>query len=199
PCGRRRDRRSWGELWSSLKAFAQQGLQLIAVEAAETEAFERAPVFHEILAADRATDGEKRFRQRRRNAGKFSHRNHERQAEAQILAHVAMFSQHDSLAPVAGIGQAIVRAAAIHPLLALARIMMRQRKMRAAIAKTLSYRDAFGVERVSDPANSWLRAFLVNVPALEMLDRPGVHDDQRRMDDRPGIHQRRRQCVAAGL
>ena len=32
-----------------------------------------------------------------------------------------------------------------------------------------------------------------------MLDRSGIHHDQRRMDDRPGIHQRARQCVAARL
>ena len=67
--------------------------------------------------------------------------------------------------------------------------MMRQRKMRAAITKTLADRDALGIERVRDPADRSLRAFLVNVPALEMLDRAGIHDDQRRMDDRSGIHQ----------
>ena len=157
------------------------------------------PSCHEILAADRAADGEKSFRQRRRNAGQFGHRNQKRQTEAQILPHVAVLGQHDPLAPVAGIGQPIMRAAAIHPLLAFAGVMMRQRKMRAAIAKSFAHRDALGIERVGDPADRGLRAFLVNVPALEMLDRAGIHDDQRRMDDRPGIHQRARQRVAARL
>ena len=44
-----------------------------------------------------------------------------------------------------------------------------------------------------------LRALLVDVPALEMLERRGVHGDQRRMDDRPGIHQRAGERVAAVL
>ena len=71
--------------------------------------------------------------------------------------------------------------------------------MRPAITEGFSHRDAFGVERVSDAADRGLRAFLVDVPPFEMLDRAGVHHDQRRMDDRPGIHQRARQRVAAGL
>src|SRR5260370_29471746 len=103
------------------------------------------------------------------------------------------------LRPMAGVVQAMVRAAAIHPLLALACVVMCQRKVRAAIAKSPAYRDAFGIERVGDPADRSLRAFLVNVPALEMLDRTGIHDDQRRMDDPPGIPQRRRQCLTARL
>ena len=89
--------------------------------------------------------------------------------------------------------------AAIHPLLAFGRIMMRQRKMRTAITKTFAHRDAFGIERIGDAADRGLRAFLVDVPALEMLDRAGIHHDQRRMDDGPGIHQRARQRVAARL
>ena len=103
-----------------------------------------------------------------------------------------MLCEHNPLAPVAGIGQAVVRAAAIHPLLALTCVMMRQREVRAAIAKAFAYRDAFGIERVRDPADRSLRAFLVNVPTLEMLDGAGIHHDQRRMDDRAGIHQRSR-------
>src|SRR6202022_2572694 len=101
-----------------------------------------------------------------------------------------MLSQYKPLAPVAGVGQAIVRAAAIHPLLALACVMMRQWKVRAAITEAFAYRNAFGIERVRDPADRGLRTFPVNVPALEMLNRAGIHDDQRRMDDRAGIHQR---------
>ena len=68
-----------------------------------------------------------------------------------------------------------------------------------AIAETFTHRDAFGIERVGDPADRRLRAFLVDVPSLEMLDRAGIHHDQRRMDDRSGIHQRTRQRVAARL
>ena len=77
--------------------------------------------------------------------------------------------------------------------------MMGQWKVRSAIAKAFAYRDAFGVERVRDPADRSLRAFLVNVPTPEIFDGAGIHHDQRRMDDRAGIHQRRRQRVAAGL
>jgi len=84
-----------------------------------------------------------------------------------------MLCEHNPLAPVAGIGQAVVRAAAIHPLLAFGRVVMRQGKVRAAIAKAFAYRDAFGIERVGDSADRDLRTFLVNVPAFEMLDRAG--------------------------
>src|SRR5258708_5254347 len=100
-----------------------------------------------------------------------------------------MVREHDALAPVAGIGQAIVRPAAIHPLLTFGRVMMRQRKVRSAIAKTFAHCDAFSIERVGDAADRSLRAFLVNVPTLKMLDRAGIHDDQRRMDHRPGFPQ----------
>ena len=77
------------------------------------------PCLHKILAADRAADREKRLRQRRRDAGEFGDRHQERQPEPQILAHVAMLRQHEPLAPVAGIGEAVMRAAAIHPDLRL--------------------------------------------------------------------------------
>src|SRR6202140_4002671 len=110
-----------------------------------------------------------------------------------------MLSEHNPLAPLAGIGKAIMRATPIHPLLALGGVMMRQRKVRAAIAKGFAYRDALGIERVRDPADRSLRAFLVNVPTLEMLDRAGIHHDQRRMDDGSRIYHRRRQRVAARL
>src|SRR5260370_14128303 len=96
-----------------------------------------------------------------------------------------MPSKHVPFAPDAGIVKAIMRAAAIHPLLAFARVMMRQWKMRAAITKTFAHRDALGIERVRDTADCGLRAFLLNVPALQMLDRAAIHDDQRRMNDPP--------------
>jgi len=69
------------------------------------------------------------------NPGQFRHRHQKRQTVAQILAHIAVLRQHDPLAPIAGICQAIVRAAAVHPLLAVAGVMMRQRKMWTAVAK----------------------------------------------------------------
>src|SRR5436309_1906790 len=74
----------------------------------------------------------------------------ERQAKAQILPHIAMLRQHDALAPIAGVGQAVMRATAIHPFLALLCIVMRQWKMRRSVAESFAYRDAFGVERVGD-------------------------------------------------
>ena len=71
--------------------------------------------------------------------------------------------------------------------------------MRRAVAERLAHRDALGVERVGDAAHGRLRALVVDVPALEMLERRGIHDDQRRMDDRPGVHQRAGQRIAAVL
>src|SRR5260370_31269746 len=100
-----------------------------------------------------------------------------------------MLGERDPLAPVAGIGQAIVRAAAIHPLLAFARVVMLQWKMRPAITKTFAHGDALSVERIGDAADCGLPAVLVNVPALEMLDRAALHDDPRRMADLSGVHQ----------
>src|ERR1700737_1051494 len=103
-----------------------------------------------------------------------------------------MLSQYKPLAPVAGIGQAIVRTAAIHPLLALACIVICQRKVRTAVTESFAYRDAFRIERVGDGANRSLGAFLVNIPTFEMFDRAGIYHDHRWMDDGPGIHQRAR-------
>src|SRR6516164_10575383 len=73
---------------------------------------------------------------------------------------------------------------------------MRQWKMRAAIAKRLTHRDPFGIERIGHAADRRLRALLVNVPSLEMLDRARIHHDQRWMDDWSRVHQRARQGIA---
>src|SRR6266571_8303906 len=159
PCGRRRDRRSLRGR-SSAKALAQQGLQLLAVEIAETETFEGASLIHEILAADRRADRQKSFRQRRYNPGQLSNRNQKRQAKVQILPHVAMLCEHNPLAPVTGFSETIVRAVSIHPLLALGCVMMRQRKVWTGMAKAFAYRDAFGIKRVRDLADQSMRAFL---------------------------------------
>ena len=170
-----------------------------AVEVAETQGGKRAAGLHEILAADRRADGEERPRQRRRDAGERRDRDEEGQPDARILQHVAMLREHDVLAPVAGIGQPVVRAAAVHPFLAFAGVVVGERKVRRAVAQRLAHRDALAVERIGDAPDRRLRALLVDVPALEMLERPGIHDDQRRMDDRAGIHQRGRERVAAVL
>ena len=77
--------------------------------------------------------------------------------------------------------------------------MIGERKVGAAIAETFTHGDAFGIERVGDPTDRRLRAFLVDIPSLKMFDWAGVHDDQRWMDDGSGIHQCTRQRVAARL
>ena len=109
----------------------KQLLQRRAVEAAEAQRGKRASGLHEILAADRAADGEKGPRQRRRHAGELGDRDQEGQADARILQHVAVLRQHDVLAPVAGIGQPVVRAAAVHPLLALLGVVVGERESAA--------------------------------------------------------------------
>ncbi len=118
---------------------------------------------------------------------------------ANIFQHVAVRREHDVLAPIAGVGELVVGAAAVHPFLAVARVMVRQRKMRRTEPERLAHGDALAVERVGDAAHRRLGALLVNVPAREVLERRGIHDDERRVDDRPRIHQRARQRIAAGL
>ena len=98
-------------------------------------------------------------------------RHQERQAKAQILPHVAMLRQHD-LARASRRNRSGDRASRDHTsILALACVVMCQRKVRRAIARALAHRDPFGIERVGDAADRGSCAFLVNVPALEMLDR----------------------------
>ena len=58
---------------------------------------------------------------------------------------------------------------------------------------------ALGVEAIRHRAHGRLRALVMDVPALEVLEWRGIHEDERRMDDRPGVHQRPGKCVAAGL
>jgi hypothetical protein len=59
-----------------------------------------------------------------------------------------VLGERDVLAPVAGIGQPIMRAAPVHPFLALAGVMVREGKVRRSIAQRLAYRDALSVERI---------------------------------------------------
>src|SRR5262249_46368946 len=93
----------------------------------------------------------------------------------------------------------IVRAATVHPDFAFLGVMVRERKMRSAVAERFAHLDALRIERIGDASDRGLRAFLVDVPAFEMFDWTGVHDDQGWMDDRARIHQRPRQSVTAWL
>ena len=56
--------------------------------------------------------------------------------------------------------------------------------MRRAVAERLAHGDALEVEPIGDRAHRRLRAFGVDVPALEVLQRRRVHHHQRRVDDR---------------
>src|SRR6202171_3165368 len=71
--------------------------------------------------------------------------------------------------------------------------------MRGPASQPLADAHALAVALTGVTADCGLRSFVVDVPLLEMLERSGIHDDERRMDDRPSIHQRTRQRVAAGL
>src|ERR1041384_2347012 len=108
---------------------------------AEAETGQGASARQKILATDRAADGKKAFCQWRFHAGKPGSRDQKRQSKPKVLAHVAVLRQRDTFAPVAGIGKAVMRAAAIHPFLAVCCIMVCQRKMRCGIAKPLAHRD----------------------------------------------------------
>src|SRR3981189_47399 len=104
-------------LMASLESLAQHLLKPRPAEMAEPQAAQGPPRGHEILAADRAADGRKGACERRRHARTLADREQKRQADAGIFQHVTMGRQHDALAPVAGISEAVVRAAAVHPLL----------------------------------------------------------------------------------
>ena len=137
------------------------------------------------------------MRHRARHTRPLPDRNQKGKAEADVFLHVAVGLEIQMLVPVAGADQLVMRQIAIHPVARL--IVIGEREMRRAIAKRLADRDAFIVQRSVHPADGRLGAFVVNVPALEMLDRAGVHQDQRRMDDRAGVHQGARQRVLDGL
>ena len=92
-----------------------------------------------------------------------------------------------------------MRAAAVHPLLAVPCVVVGERKVRRPVAQRLANGDALGIERIGDAAGDGLGALLVDVPALEMLERRRIHDDQRRVNDGAGVHQRSGQHIAAPL
>ena len=96
------------------------------------------------------------------------------------------------LAPVARFGEPVV-GVAVHP--AVGRVVVAQRKVVGLVSERLAHGDALGVERVGDAPDRGLRALLVDVPALEVLQGSRVHQDERRMDDRARVHERRGERV----
>lgn len=71
--------------------------------------------------------------------------------------------------------------------------------MWCAVSKRLAHGDTFCIKQVGRAPDRRLGAFVMDVPSVEMFQRTGVHDDERRMDDRSRIHQRSRDDVAAIL
>src|ERR1700682_5735921 len=71
--------------------------------------------------------------------------------------------------------------------------------MRGPASQPLADAHALAVALTGVTADCGLRSFVVDVPLLEMLERSGIHDDERRMNDRPSIHERSREHIAAGL
>src|SRR5262245_63761939 len=146
---------------------------------AEAQALQASSGGQEILAADRSADGGKGPGERRRDARELADRDQERQTDARVLEHIAVRGEDDTFAPVTRIGQAIMRTAAVHPLLALLGVMVGEREMRGAVTQRLAHGDALGIERVGDAADRGLRALLVDIPALEVLERAAVHGNAR--------------------
>src|SRR5882724_4966529 len=129
PCGRHRDKR-WRDGERSLaETLAKQGLQFGAMKAAKAEVRQRAAVVRKILPADRAANSKESFGQWRGDPREFSDRGQKRQTQPQILPHITVFGQNDPLAPVTGVSETVVRAAAIHPDLTVGRVMVGQRKV----------------------------------------------------------------------
>ena len=63
----------------------------------------------------------------------------------------------------------------------------------------LAHGDALQIQLVGDGAHTGLGAFVVDVPALKVLQGRGIHDDQGRVNDGAGIHQSPRQGVATSM
>ncbi|MCY1203359.1 hypothetical protein D9M72_148620 [compost metagenome] len=123
-------------------------------------------------------------------------RGQEGQAEFGVFGDVAVRVQVDVLAPVARLDELLVRVA-VHPLVVV--VVVGQRIVRRALPEGLAHGHALAVEPVGHVAHGALRAFVVDVPALEVLQRRGVHHHQRRVDDGAGVHQRARERVAAAV
>jgi len=61
---------------------------------------------------------------------------------------------------------------AVHPLVAPFVVVVGEGEVGSAVAQGLAHGDAFLVEGVGDGADGRLGAFVVDVPVLEVLDRP---------------------------
>src|SRR6516225_3051668 len=174
---------------TSLETLAQQPLQGVAIQVSQSQACQCAPGLQKIFVADRATDVAKRPRQWGWHLRQFPDRNDEGKTDSYVLQHVPMLREHDAFAPVAGLGESILRAASIHPFLPRLCIMVGEWEVRRAVTERFSHGNTFGIEPVGDATDSGLRPFFVNIPTLKMLDRPDIHRDQWRMNDRSRIHQ----------
>ena len=106
-----------------------------------------------------------------------------------------MCPEIEILAPVSTVGQLLVRKVAIHPLVAIGTVVVGKRKVRSRVAQGLTDGHALSVQSCRHAPDRGLSSLVVDVPMVEVFDRPGIHDDERRMDDRPGVHQRRRQRI----
>ncbi|MNF80968.1 hypothetical protein D3C84_632220 [compost metagenome] len=107
-----------------------------------------------------------------------------------------MLLQVDVLAPVTAVGQLAMGTATVHPLITFGGVVVvGERKVRRAVGQRFTHGHALGIKLVGHATNRRLGAFVVNVPGLEMLQRPRVHHDQRRVDDRACVHQRTAQGV----
>ncbi|MNI43161.1 hypothetical protein D3C73_974830 [compost metagenome] len=107
--------------------------------------------------------------------------------------------QVDGFAPVSAVGELAVRAASVHPFVAYAGVVIGQRKVRRGVAQGFADGHAFGVQRVGHAADGRLRAFVMDVPLVEMLQGPGIHQDERRVNDGARVHQRAGQPVFNGF
>src|SRR5438094_8315851 len=158
PCGQGQARRSSGEPL----------LQLRRRERREAQALERAAGRPQVATEHRRAEREQAARDRAGNACPFAYRDEKGEAMLDVLAHVAMLGEGNLLAPVLRIGELLVHAAPVHPFVAIATIVIREREVRRPITDLLPGGDTLAVERVGDAPDRWLRALLVDVPALEM-------------------------------
>ena len=77
--------------------------------------------------------------------------------------------------------------------------MVAQGVMGRAPTHGFAHRDAFQIKLIGHRAHAGLGALVVDVPALKVLQRRRIHDDQGWVNDGACIHQRTRQGVATGM
>ena len=141
-------------------------LELCRRQTRQTEAFERARPAAQIAPQKATIDGQQAMRDRRIDAGVTCHRGEKSQPQFSVFCDVAVAVKIDLLAPVARLDELSVRIA-IHPLIVV--VMVGQWIVGAAVAQRLTHCDAFLIQPVGHVAHSTLRAFVVDVPALEVL------------------------------